>query len=145
MSDRTCSIEGCAKPHYGRGWCLMHYRRWTRWGDPLALNDDPTPAVDRFWSKVDKSGTCWVWTAHTDRRGYGRMQRGERGQGVILAHRFSWHLATGIDPGDLCVLHLCDNPPCVNPDHLVLGTRAANVLDMINKGRQSSGRPGSAA
>lgn len=98
--------------------------------------DAPTPLAERFWAKVEKGSSCWTWTGSTDPNGYGRIQRGGRKEGVLLAHRLSWHLATGVDPGELCILHLCDNPPCVNPDHLVLGTMAANNYDMVRKGRQ---------
>jgi hypothetical protein len=101
------------------------------------VRNEPSPPDERFWAKVDKTGECWLWTAAVNSSGYGRLQVGGRGgPGVELAHRFSWKLATGIDPGPLCVLHVCDNPPCVNPDHLVLGTQSANIRDMVGKGRQ---------
>lgn len=93
------------------------------------------PVTDRFWSKVDKSGECWIWTAST--RGNGRPNFYFRGK-CTTAHRVSWILANGEIPDGLQVLHNCpggDNPLCVNPDHLFLGTVSDNVKDMYAKKR----------
>lgn len=86
----------------------------------------------RFWSKVKKSEHCWEWAGCRNRDGYGRFSVG---LDEIRAHRFSWELANGNIPEGLCVLHRCDNPPCVNPDHLFLGTVQDNAIDAISKGR----------
>lgn len=98
--------------------------------------------VDRFWVKVDrKEGECWLWTASTT----GQMDHGQftyrvAGKQVhIYAHRFSWELHRGAIPDGLCVLHQCDVPRCVNPDHLFLGTKADNLADARNKGRLIDG------
>ena len=95
----------------------------------------PTPKtlVERFWSKVDKSGDCWVWTAGTSPLGYGRIYVNPGGP--QLAHRVSWQLAHGLIPEGLYVCHHCDNPPCVRPEHLYVGTDLDNVRDMMNRGR----------
>ena len=89
------------------------------------------PPVDpkiRFWSKVDKTGSCWVWTARCDKDGYGQFDGKQ-------AHRtiYSWEI--GEIPVGLLVCHSCDNPPCVNPSHLWLGTAKDNAQDRENKGR----------
>lgn len=94
-----------------------------------------------FWSFVDKGGPphpvlgtpCWVWTGRRDRKNYGNGTRGK------LSHRDAWERHTGEDPGRMCVLHKCDNPPCCNPAHLFLGTKADNVRDMMNKRRNGYG------
>ena len=91
---------------------------------------------ERFWSKVDKSGDCWIWTAYKRPDGYGQF--GFEGT-QHKAHRVSWVLANGTIPEGLHVLHRCDVRECVNPEHLFLGTNTDNMRDMIEKGRQSKG------
>jgi hypothetical protein len=83
---------------------------------------------ERFWRNVHcpMHSECWLWLAYTNPRGYGMIGRGRRGEGTILAHRLSWEIHHGPIPDGLCVLHRCNNPPCVFPGHLFLGTRADN-------------------
>jgi hypothetical protein len=86
----------------------------------------------RFWRKVIKIEHCWEWAAYKNKKGYGQIKI----QGKVLgAHRVSWLLAVGEIEAGLCVLHTCDNPKCVRPDHLFLGTNADNVDDKYKKGR----------
>ena len=92
---------------------------------------------ERFWSKVDKSSNCWVWTASFRSGDYGQF----RVEGKIqLAHRVSYVIEHGSIPDGLCVCHTCDNPSCVKPKHLFLGTRNDNNQDAIRKGRNARGR-----
>lgn len=69
---------------------------------------------------------CWNWLAFTNRQGYGQIGRGTRKEGSVLAHRLSWEIHFGPVPDGLCVLHKCNNPTCVFPGHLFIGTRADN-------------------
>lgn len=95
-----------------------------------------TPTLaGRFWSKVAKSNGCWTWTGNACPKGYGKIRRGPRGSGTVLAHRLSWEMHNGPISDGLWVLHLCDNPSCVRPDHLFLGDALANNLDCLRKDR----------
>jgi hypothetical protein len=88
------------------------------------------------WSSIaiGAPDECWPWTAAPrGRQGYGSMSLNGR---QVLAHRIVYELATGVPPGDLVVMHSCDNPPCCNPAHLSLGTVGDNVRDAWSKGRQ---------
>lgn len=102
------------------------------------------PLAERFWAKVDKvdASGCWLWTAGKDAYGYGVFQAGPtiRGShvGRAKAHRVAWELTNGPIPSGLGVLHRCDNPSCVNPSHLFVGTQAENMRDMDAKGRRVS-------
>lgn len=90
--------------------------------------------ADKFWAKVDKSGECWMWTGAKN-KGYGMVRRREFNQYQVQAHRYAWFLTHGEWP-ELFVCHRCDNPSCVNPAHLFLGTAQDNFDDMRSKGRE---------
>lgn len=92
--------------------------------------------AERFWSHVDKSGDCWIWLGAKDENGYGKVGAGDGRRATLLAHRVSWELVNGHISDGLFCLHRCDNPPCVNPKHLFLGTQRINIEDMVRKGRQ---------
>ena len=96
------------------------------------------PMEERFWALVDKSGDCWLWLGWKDQYGYGRIGK-ERSDRKELTHRYSAMLHfPDFDPS-MYVLHTCDNPSCVNPDHLFLGDQFANMQDMAAKGRGNAG------
>lgn len=88
----------------------------------------------QLWPRVDRSGgpdACWIWRGHVNPQNrYGQVTGSE------TAHRRAYRLHYG-DPGDMCVLHECDVKLCVNPRHLSLGTKKANWIDSVNKGRQT--------
>jgi hypothetical protein len=129
----VCSVDDCDKPAKMKGWCYMHYSRWYRHGDVNLTNR--LPMEQRFWAKVNKTdGGCWEWTAVTNQHGYGHLHPpGSRTP--IYAHRYSAMLHFGMFDRRLFVLHHCDNPPCVNPDHLYLGDHKDNARDMVQRGR----------
>lgn len=89
--------------------------------------------ADRFWRKVRKGRGCWEWISCKGEKGYGSFGVGHK---TKRAHRFSWEMSKGKIPDGMCVLHRCDNPRCVRPDHLFLGTPKDNTMDMIRKGRE---------
>lgn len=101
------------------------------------MHQEYTPTdVARFWSKVDTSGECWLWTASCGGHGYGQCWMGQR---VVLAHRVAYILTCGPIPPELSALHRCDVKRCVNPTHLWLGTAAENAADCRQKGRTARG------
>lgn len=92
--------------------------------------------IARFWSKVNKTKKCWVWVGRIGTHGYGVFSIARKN---FRAHRFSYSIIHG-DLNGLSVLHKCDNPACVNPDHLFLGTQNDNIKDMVAKGRNPTSK-----
>lgn len=93
------------------------------------------PVPVRFWQYTIKRGPddCWLWVgARFGANGYGALQVNER---ALRAHRIAWEMHNGPIPSDRIVCHTCDNPPCVNPAHLYLGTHASNAADKVRRGR----------
>ena len=93
--------------------------------------------VERFLSKVDTSGDCWLWRA-SKTRGYGQFSVDGHGSAPRKAHRVSYEMFVGEVPAHLVVCHRCDNPSCVRPTHLFLGTQSDNLRDASAKGRLSA-------
>lgn len=138
---RGCSVANCGRRVNNEDYCGTHWLRLKTHGDVLAhipVRTQNRPRTEVFWSHVAKTENpddCWLWTGPTARRGYGLMYfDGKRG----LAHRYALSLRIGRMP-EMFVLHSCDTPQCVNPNHLREGTQADNVRDMVERGRNRQG------
>lgn len=95
--------------------------------------------VARLWERTEQRGNCLVWTGATTKAGYGLIQARAISPAPLLVHRIAWAVYTGEDPGEMDVLHTCDNPPCIRREHLFLGTQQDNNRDRQQKGRTASG------
>ena len=98
----------------------------------MAFRKKPGFTERKFWEKVRKTDGCWIWTGSTSDYGHGEVRIDKK---LVRAHRVVWEWLIGPIPDGMCVLHSCDNPPCVNPDHLFVGTKKDNTQDMMQKGR----------
>ncbi len=137
MSPRSGAERSCAA-------CGAAFRGWTKvqtFCSRACWALKPTtqwPTLERrFWAKVEKTETCWLWTGRLDKLGYGDIRAHGRRQ---RAHRVSWQFAHGAIPDGMFVCHRCDTPPCVNPAHLFVGSAADNNRDMAAKGRNHNQR-----
>jgi hypothetical protein len=138
MTDE-CAIPGCEKPSRDVGWCKMHATRYRRHGDPLfSMRLRGLSAEELFAHHTPNRGDgCWVWLGwiqHGGGYGYWRTNRK-----VVYAHRWSYEHHNGPIPAGYLIRHTCDNPPCVNPAHLLIGTDADNRRDCTERGRDARG------
>lgn len=135
----ACCYVGCDRPVNARGMCNTHYMQKRRAGLLPVGTRKPAPVEERFWRQVKKTPGCWEWTGRSkSNRGYGQIGMGGKGAKQVLVHRFSYELHKGPIPEGLVVMHACDNPRCVNPDHLSVGTSSDNIQDAVRKGRWKS-------
>jgi hypothetical protein len=138
LSLANCNIEGCDKAVACRGFCWKHYMRLRRRGDPLVAKTlQGLSWRDRFDAYFPKDGGegCWEWKGSTS-RGYGVLKVGK---GPKLAHRLAWEVYRGELPDGAHVLHRCDNPRCVRPEHLFIGDQVSNMADKMAKKRHRYG------
>lgn len=132
-NDSPCTAPDCTDRGTRLGWCNKHYARWRRSGDPAGMlaTERGTPWEQRY--DIMPSG-CWEWSGARYHHGYGAIRFG--GQ-TRQAHRVAWERVNGPIPKGLIVRHfICDNPPCVNPEHLLLGTQGDNIRDRYRRARQ---------
>lgn len=137
-----CRANDCDRDVFARELCSKHWKRWRKGKDINEKSWHDKTTEELFWEKVNKltEDECWNWTGSTGGTGdlvYGRAWDGEK---LVGAHRYSYELQNGLIPegGDvrgMCVCHTCDNPLCVNPAHLFLGTHLDNMHDKVKKGR----------
>jgi hypothetical protein len=101
------------------------------------VNPDSVEYKQRVFKQVELSGACWIWQGNKDTCGYGVIKLHQKG---LKAHRVMWEIANQRTIENLYVLHKCDTPACVNPDHLFLGTPKDNAIDRSRKGRSGDVR-----
>ena len=135
----TCIVDGCTNKVIAKKLCNKHYRRNLNHGNVHTLLRVDGDTKKSFFSKIEPIPECgcWIWTGSTSSWGYGKI--GIAGK-TIATHRYSWELHNGSIPIGISVLHKCDTPACVNPNHLFLGTQQDNMADASRKGRLP-GRP----
>lgn len=130
---KTCQL--CDSPAIGRGLCRTHYNAHRKAGTLDQFNK--VQPAEAFLRRVQKSDGCWLWMGSRNAYGYGIfLMPGER---AVRAHRYAYELWKGKIADGHVVMHICDNPPCVNPDHLDVGTKLDNNRDAAIKGHTKSG------
>jgi hypothetical protein len=139
--QKICSVRGCRRRARVKGFCASHYERH-RTGQPLERPiakcvKGPIEKRLRAHVKIDKKTGCHLWTGYRGPRDYGVIWVGRSPK---FAHRMAWELKHGPVPDGMVVMHTCDNPPCCNPEHLMLGTPGDNNRDRVKKGRGKGAR-----
>jgi len=135
-----CSVEGCNRMEVAKQLCGKHYQRWRKFGDPFVTNISrlDIPFDEWFWQQiiVDERTNCWVWQLALVTQGYGQVSIKHKS---YRAHRIAYELFYKESTQGKLVCHICDNPPCINPEHLFLGTAKENTQDMVKKQRHNHG------
>ena len=132
-----CKVLECSGDPVGRGWCSKHYKRWQVHGDSEKVVNNRIHGMtvkERILDTIvkDKETGCWNWAGSISRAGRGRLKVKRK---VTIASRASYEAFIGDIPDGLFVCHKCDNPLCVNPSHLFVGSAKDNTMDAVSKGR----------
>lgn len=133
--SRSCALTGCDLRVYGRGWCRRHWLFNRNHGTPhwAPVAEMALAERVRHFALPAARDDCWPWTGNVDKDGYGALPFEGRN---YRPHRLAWQDANGsLIPEGIVVRHTCDNPPCCNPAHLILGTQADNIGDAVRRGR----------
>lgn len=135
MGNGICSVDDCSRNARRRGYCNRHYENLRLRGNPIPQRDRPLAErlAEVGWT-VTAHG-CWEWKGKRNDYGYGIFTATRLGIADARAHRVVYEYMVGPIPEGLVLRHACDNPPCVNPDHLEPGTHAANMRDMVERER----------
>lgn len=140
-SIKNCTIQDCENKSYVKNYCIKHFQRFAKYGDPLFVKTnfgEGNTIEEKFWSRVALTANpdkCWEWQGKTNKYGYSQVKYKGKYRYV---YALAWFLVKGAF-SKLNLLHSCDNPKCVNPNHLREGTHQDNMQDMVNRNRQAKG------
>ena len=137
-ASSVCALATCERPRRQREWCVMHYHRWYKHGDPETTKSPgyaPTDVFVRMRDRVEFTDGCWLWSGGDNGRGYGRVYGAGRSH---YPHRLAYEFTNGPIPANMVVDHLCRNPRCVNPDHLEVVTSRENTVRGFHARRPAS-------
>ena len=131
----TCPVLDCSELVKSNGYCNRHSANLRRYGHVTPVRDWPLIArlIQIGWDETERG--CWAWRGAVNDSGYGLIAAPRLELESPRVHRLMWAMHNGPIPEGVVVRHRCDNPPCVNPDHLELGTHDQNMQDMVDRKR----------